>query len=113
MKTCRKCGSVNHLSTNCKIVVALTFSIPMPFVPNLNMPAINMMPSLLPQNPYVHLYMPYMFNLYFNAFNMSQFHSNMHGMNNLCAPQMSNVPIVKNNVDILKSQPKPDIESNL
>ena len=57
------------------------------------MPAINMMPSLLPQNLYTHLNMPYMFNPYFDAFNMSQFHSSMPGMNNQCAPQMSNVPI--------------------
>ena len=114
-KTCSKCGSVNHLSTNCKTLITLAFFMPMymPSVSNLHMPAMNMMPGLLPQNPYTHPNMPYMFNPYFNAFNMSQFHSSMPGMNNLCVPQMTNKPTAISNVNVLKAQPKPNIESNL
>ena len=88
-------------------MITPNFSTPisMPLVSNMHMPAMNLMPGLLPQNPYTHPSMPYMFNPYFNAFNMSQFHSSRPGMNNLCAPEMSNVPIAKNNIDIMKSQP--------
>ena len=77
------------------------------------MPAMNMMPNLLPQNPYTHHNMPYMFNPYFYAINMSQFHSSIHGMNNLRAPQMTNMSVVQNIIDTLKSPPKPKIEFNL
>ena len=82
-KTCGKCGSVNHLSTNCKTVIAPTFSMPMsmPSVPNLHMSTMNMMPGLLPQPPYSHPNLLYMFNPYLNAFNMPLFHSSMQGVN--------------------------------
>lgn len=76
-------------------------------VPHMNLSAMNMMPGLLPHNPYSQPNMPYMFNPYFNAFNMPQFHSNLHGMNNLC---MSQRPVFENRVDIPISQPKPKIE---
>ena len=51
--------------------------------------------------------MPYMFNEYFNAFNMPQFHSNMHSINNVCIPQ---ILVLKSYVDIPISQPKPKVE---
>ncbi|GBC54548.2 interaptin-like [Rhizophagus irregularis DAOM 181602=DAOM 197198] len=108
-KTCSKCGSVNHLSANCKTVIAPNLSLPIPMtsVPHMNLSAMNMMPGLLPHNPYSQPNMPYMFNPYFNAFNMPQFHSNLHGMNNLC---MSQRPVFENRVDVPISQPKPKIE---
>ena len=53
--------------------------------------------------------MSYMFNPYVNAFNMPQFPSNMHGINNVCMPQM---PVSKSNVDIPISQSEPKIESS-
>ncbi|XP_063948085.1 uncharacterized protein LOC135152181 [Daucus carota subsp. sativus] len=83
-KTFSKCGSVNHLSANCKTVIAPNLPLPihMPSVPHMNLPAMNMMPGLLPHNSYSQAGMPYMFNPYFNAFNMPQFHSNLHGINN-------------------------------
>ena len=73
----------------------------------MNLSAMNMMPGLLPHNPYSQSSMPYMFNPYFNVFNMPQFHSNLHGINNVCMTQM---PVFKSNVDIPISQPKPKIE---
>ena len=44
-KTCSKCGSVNHLSTNYKTVHAPTFSMPLPILSgcNMHMPTMNMM----------------------------------------------------------------------
>ena len=100
---------LNHLSANCKTVIApnLLLPIPMPSVPHMNLSAMNMMLGLLPHNSYSQTGMPYMFNPYFNAFNMPQFHSNLHGINNVCMPQM---PVFKSNVDIPISQPKPKIE---
>ena len=110
-KTCSKCGSVNHLSANCKTVIApnSSFPISMPSSSHMHLPAMNMMPGLLPLNPYSQSNMPYMFNPYFNAFNMPQFHSNLQGINNMCMPQM---PVFKNDVDIPISQSKPKIESS-
>ncbi|XP_063948047.1 uncharacterized protein LOC135152146 [Daucus carota subsp. sativus] len=77
-KTCSKCGSVNHLSADCKTVIPPNLSMPMPMssVSNMHLSAMNMMPGVLPHNPYSQSSMPYMFNPYFNAFNMPQFHSN-------------------------------------
>ena len=108
-KTCSRCGSVNHLSANCKTVIAPNLSMPMsmPYVSNMHLSAMNMMPGLLPHNPYSQSSMPYMFNPYFNAFNMPQFHSNLHGINSVCMPQM---PVINSNVDIPISQSKPKIE---
>ena len=70
------------------------------------------MPGLLPHNPYSQSSMPYMFNPYFNAFNLPQFHSTMPGINNVYMPQMPNMPVVRSNADVPKAQPKPKIESS-
>ena len=90
-------------------MIAPNLSMPMsmPYVSNMHLSAMNMMPGLLPHNPYSQSSMSYMFNPYFNAFTMPQFHSNIHGIKNVCMPQM---PVIKSNVDIPISQPKPKIE---
>ena len=53
-----------------KLWLLLLFPKPMsmPSVSNMHMPAMDMMRGLLPQNPYAHPSIPYMFHPYFNAF---------------------------------------------
>ena len=93
------------------IAPSLFMPMSMPSVSNLHLHALNMMPGLLPHNLYSQPSMLYMFNPYFNAFNLPQFHSSMPGMNNVCMPQMPNLLVVKSNVDVPKSHLKPKIES--
>ena len=52
-KTCSKCGSVTHLSANCKTVIApsLSMSMSIPSVSNMHLSAMNMMLGLLPHHP--------------------------------------------------------------
>ena len=82
-----------------------------PSVQTMHLNAMKMMPGLLPQNQYSPPNMPYLFNPYMNAFNMSPIYSSMPNMNNVCMPQVSNVPVFMKNVDAPKSQPNPKIES--
>ena len=48
-KTCVKCGSVNHLSANCKSVKNALISEPLS-MPNMPMPPMHAMPIMSQQN---------------------------------------------------------------
>lgn len=96
-KTCAKCGSVNHISVNCKSVSATSIpihaSIPqMPIMNNMpEMPGLHNaspMPVMPAQfmNAH-HANMPFATNPYF-AFNMPQVPYSMPYWNNLYAPPM-------------------------
>lgn len=118
IKTCSKCGRVNHLYSNCKTVQIRSFSMPMPLFPvsSMQMPGMDMMSGLIPQNPYSHVRMPFLFNPCFNAFNMSQLHYEIVGMNNMYAPQMQNLAHTQKHVeknDAQKSPHKTRFDSNL
>jgi len=104
-KLCVNCGSVNHLSTNCKSVKKTdNVKIPKPAM-NCSMPTMPVMPNMF--NPYAQFQNPYanmsfMPNPYMNMCNMpwnmnNMFvPSNMHAMNeNMSIPQKS-TPKVKN-----------------
>ena len=46
------------------------------------------MPNLFVHNPYQHVNIPFVFNPYFNTFNIQQMTNNLSGMNYLYAPHV-------------------------
>lgn len=124
-KSCVKCGSVNHLSTNCKSVVNAPMPVPqsvprMSVQPMLNMPAMNAMPAMsaMPnQSMNSFANMPFAQNPYYAAFNMPHMPYSMPYWNNMCASPMSynvnaNVPIVSTNESVTSCQtPMAKVES--
>ena len=59
-KVCAKCGSVNHLSINCKIVVSSTPS--QPLMPNLATPALAALPAQFASMPFMNPFLAYNMN---------------------------------------------------
>ena len=119
-KMCANCGSVNHLSINCKSVKIDNMKRSKPTV-NMPMPPLFAKPEMFDQfahfNPYVN--MPFVPNPYMNMFNMPSIPWNVHSMNNLYASpsphtydsftyeQMTtNRPTSKVKVDLDQSKPK-------
>ncbi|MGI4673367.1 hypothetical protein ACR2XN_28280, partial [Klebsiella pneumoniae] len=85
-KTCVKCGSVNHLSVNCKVVQNSSVHLPMHAIP------MNAMPNLFAPNAHTHAQyanMSFVPNPYFNTFSMPSMSWNMPGFNNMYASPFS------------------------
>ena len=96
-KTCVHCGSVNHLSANCKSIKNAPIPLS-PSVPNMPISQLHAMPVMSPQNPLTHFAnMPFVNNPYYAAFSMPQMPYNMPMWNNMFAQSMpyhaqTNVP---------------------
>ncbi|KAK1369311.1 hypothetical protein POM88_035403 [Heracleum sosnowskyi] len=90
-KTCVKCGSVNHLSTNCKTVKTPSVQMLM-HVPNMPMPVMHNMFAHTDQASNLYVNMPFVSNPYMNAFTMPQMTWSMPHMNAMYA-QNSQMPI--------------------
>ena len=87
-KICVHCGSVNHLSVNCKSVKKTPMSLT-PAMPKMPMPSFHAMPAMSQQNHNAHFAnMPYVNNPYFAAFSMPHMPYNMPMWNNLFAKSM-------------------------
>ena len=52
-KSCVKCGSVNHLSVNCKSIKNVSMPLP-PSMPNMSISPMHAMPVMSPQNSNSH-----------------------------------------------------------
>ncbi|KAK1389761.1 hypothetical protein POM88_017939 [Heracleum sosnowskyi] len=89
-KTCVKCGSVNHLSTNYKTVKTSSVQMPMP-VPNMPMPAMHNMFVHTGHASNLYANMPFVSNPYMDAFKMPQMTWSMPQMNTMYA-QNSQMP---------------------
>jgi hypothetical protein len=115
-KLCVNCGSVNHLSTNCKSVKkTANVKMPKPAM-NSSMPTMPVMPNMFApyaqfQNPYAN--MSFVPNPYMNMFNMPQMPWNMnnmivpptmHAVNESVSNSQRSTPRVK--IDLNQSEPK-------
>ncbi|KAK1401705.1 hypothetical protein POM88_001310 [Heracleum sosnowskyi] len=115
-KTCVNCGSVSHLSANCKYVKKTTnVKMPKPAM-NVSMPTMPVMPNMFApyaqfQNPYAS--MSFVPNPYMNMINMPQMPWNvnnmfvpptMHVVNENVSNSQKSTPKVK--VDLNQSEPK-------
>ncbi|KAK1396952.1 hypothetical protein POM88_006815 [Heracleum sosnowskyi] len=90
-KTCAKCGSVNHVSTNCKSVKTSSVQMTM-HVLNLPMPAMHNMFAHTDQASNLYANMPYVSNSHMNAFTMPQMTWSMPHMNAMYE-QNSQMPV--------------------
>ncbi|KAK1373166.1 hypothetical protein POM88_029359 [Heracleum sosnowskyi] len=111
-KTCVNCGSVSHLSTNCKFVKKpANVKMPKPAL-NVSMPTMHVIPNMFApyaqyHNPYAS--MPFVPNPYMNMFNMPQMPwnnmfvpSTMHAVNETVSNPQRSTP--KTNVDLTQSE---------
>ena len=88
-KVCVKCGSVNHLSANCKSVINASIPAQMT-MPNMPVSPLHAMPVMSHQNSLTHFAnMPFVNNPYYAAFNLHQMPYNMPIWNNMFAQSMS------------------------
>ena len=87
-KICVKCGSVNHLSVNCKSAMPTLMSV-QPQFPNMNVMPLMPVHAMPTQNMNAQFAnMPFAPNPYYAAYNMPQMPFSMPYWNNMFTPSM-------------------------
>ena len=115
-KTCVKCGSVNHLSTNCKSIMNAPMPAPLS-MPNVPISPMHMHVMSL-QNSLAHFAnMPFVNNPCYSAFSMPQMPYSMPVWYNMFAQSMpyhapSNVP-VESMINLMFQHSTPKIKVDL